>query len=86
VTETARSTPARATAPSAIAVAVSVTGVAGPGGATVDKPVGLVHLGIARRGAAGRSERHVFPGDRAGIRRAALRRALEMLRAEAQSR
>jgi nicotinamide-nucleotide amidase len=60
-------------------LAVSVTGVAGPGGGSAEKPVGLVHLGVATsRGV--RSERHVFPGDRDGIRAAAMRRALEMLR------
>ncbi|WP_306027395.1 CinA family protein [Stappia sp. MMSF_3263] len=35
-------------------VAVSVTGVAGPGGGSPDKPVGLVHFGFARRGFAAR--------------------------------
>ena len=58
---------------------VSVTGIAGPGGSTSEKPVGLVHIGVATKNGA-RSERQLFPGDRAGIRRAATIRALEMLK------
>jgi nicotinamide-nucleotide amidase len=64
-------------------LAVSITGIAGPGGATPTKPVGLVFFGIARRHGACRTERHVFAGDRAAIRRAACRRALELLAAAA---
>jgi nicotinamide-nucleotide amidase len=60
-------------------LAVSVTGIAGPGGATPEKPVGLVFLGIVRRGDRARTERHVFGGDRAAIRAAATRRSLELL-------
>jgi nicotinamide-nucleotide amidase len=66
-------------------LAVSVTGIAGPGGGTPQKPVGLVYLGIARRDGATRVERRIFPGDRGEVRRAALVEALEMLRAEATS-
>ena len=62
-------------------VAVSVTGIAGPDGATPGTPVGLVSLGLCRRGGAPRHERHVFPGDRAAVRLAATGRALELLRA-----
>jgi nicotinamide-nucleotide amidase len=61
-------------------VAVSVTGIAGPGGATSGKPVGLVHFGIARRGRDTQAERHVFPGDRDAVRDAALQVALALLR------
>ena len=60
-------------------LAVSITGIAGPGGATPTKPVGLVYLGIVRKGKAALTERHVFPGDRAAVRGAATRRALELL-------
>jgi nicotinamide-nucleotide amidase len=66
-------------------VAVSITGIAGPGGGTPQKPVGLVYLGSARRDGACRVERRVFPGDRTAIRDGALVLALEMLQSEAQS-
>lgn len=60
-------------------VAVSITGIAGPGGGSPDKPVGLVHFGSD--GPAG--PRHVerrFEGlDREGVRLASVRQALEML-------
>ena len=61
-------------------VAVSVTGIAGPGGATETKPVGLVHFACARKGHDTAHERHVFPGDRAAVREAAAIRALELVR------
>jgi nicotinamide-nucleotide amidase len=64
-------------------VAVSVTGIAGPGGATADKPVGLVHFGLARRGRPTMTERHVFAGDRDAVRAAALDVALALLRRRA---
>ena len=67
-------------------LAVSITGIAGPGGGTPQKPVGLVYLGAARRDGSCRVERRVFPGDRTAIRDAALILALEMLQSEAQSR
>ena len=60
-------------------LAVSVTGIAGPGGATPGKPVGLVYFGIARKGGTARVERHTFHGDRAAVRAAATERALELL-------
>jgi nicotinamide-nucleotide amidase len=81
--ETAKAMAAGAARRAGVDVAMSVTGIAGPGGGTAEKPVGLVHLGIARRGQGGRTEHHIFPGDRAAVRRAALVRALEMLKAEA---
>lgn len=66
-------------------VAVSVTGVAGPGGATPTKPAGLVLLGLARRDGTYRTERRVFAGDRTAVRHAALMLALQLLEAEARS-
>jgi nicotinamide-nucleotide amidase len=75
---------ARAMATGALAhsqadIAVSVTGVAGPGGGTEDKPVGLVHLAAVRTGHDPIVERHVFPGDRDVIRRVSVLTALAML-------
>ena len=77
--ETAAAMAEGAVARAPVDLAVSITGVAGPGGGSAEKPVGLVYLGVARRGGVGRAERHVFAGDRSGIREAALRRALELL-------
>lgn len=60
-------------------LAVAVTGIAGPGGGSAEKPVGLVYLACQRRGNAVQVERQIFPGDRAEIRRATVNRALQML-------
>jgi nicotinamide-nucleotide amidase len=59
-------------------LAIAVTGIAGPGGATPTKPVGLVHLAVARRGASTLHTRELFPGDRAAIRLASLDAALTL--------
>lgn len=77
--EVARAMAAGALAHAPVDLAVAVTGIAGPGGGSPDKPVGLVHFGLARRGAAVRTEHHVFPGDRDAVRRATVIRALELL-------
>lgn len=63
------------------AIALSVTGVAGPGGGSADKPVGLVWFGVARTGAPTRTGRQIFPGDRAAVREASVVHALGLLRA-----
>ena len=64
---------------SAAGLTVSVTGVAGPGGGSAAKPVGLVWFGCARRGRPTRTLRQLFPGDRSGIRHAAVAQALTLL-------
>jgi nicotinamide-nucleotide amidase len=60
-------------------VGVSVTGVAGPGGGTPEKPVGLVHLHASTPAADEAMELHL-PGDRAAVRRRAAASALHLLR------
>jgi nicotinamide-nucleotide amidase len=60
-------------------LAVSVTGIAGPGGGGADKPVGLVWLAVAQAGRGSRAVRQLFDGDRDGIRRQATAMALSML-------
>jgi nicotinamide-nucleotide amidase len=59
--------------------AVAVTGIAGPGGGSAEKPVGLVWLAWCRHGEPPQAERHVFPGDRAHVRGATVARALQGL-------
>jgi len=82
---------ARAMAQGALArsgadVAVAVTGIAGPGGGLVGKPVGTVWHALAWRGGC-LAERQLWPGDRAAVRRAsaawALRAATQAAQAEA---
>ncbi|EHH68325.1 CinA family protein [Gluconobacter morbifer] len=60
-------------------LAISVTGIAGPGGGTTDKPVGTVCFGFAERCKLPRSHKLVFPGDRSSVRDATVRHALQML-------
>lgn len=59
-------------------VALSCTGIAGPSGATAEKPVGLVFIGCATKGAPTRVARHVFPGDRAAVRAATVAEAFAL--------
>ncbi|SBV36287.1 conserved hypothetical protein [uncultured Stenotrophomonas sp.] len=67
---------------SGASVAVAVTGIAGPGGGSADKPVGTVWIGWKRRGGYTRAELFHFGGDRDAVRRqtvAAALRGLETL-------
>lgn len=77
--ETAAEMVSGALAHSPADLAIAVTGIAGPGGATATKPVGLVFIGVLRRGATPAVERHVFLGDRRAVRTATLERALALL-------
>lgn len=60
-------------------VAVAITGIAGPGGGSAEKPVGLVHLAVAGPGGTIHLERRYGDLGRAGIRRAAVADALGLL-------
>lgn len=79
--ETAREMAAGALAGSAADITLSVTGIAGPGGATPGKPVGLVCFAWALRDGHCESAQQVFSGDRAAVRQASIVHALtEMMR------
>ena len=72
-----------AIANSQAAIAVAVTGIAGPGGGSADKPVGLVYIAAQRRGAPSTVKRNLFADQgfetRAAIREATVLEALNML-------
>jgi nicotinamide-nucleotide amidase len=57
-------------------VAVAVSGVAGPGGGSPEKPVGTVCFAWAVKNGAATAETRVFPGDRAAVRRLSVEHAL----------
>jgi len=60
-------------------IAVSTTGIAGPGGGSQEKPVGLVFIGLARRGKPIIASECRFSGNRKEIRMAASQTAFEMI-------
>ncbi len=75
---------ARAMAEGALAhasahVSVAVTGIAGPGGGTATKPVGLVHIAVAGGGRDIYHTDEVMSGDRTEVRMKALEKSLSML-------
>ena len=60
-------------------VAVAVTGIAGPGGGTEDKPVGTVWIAWKRRGGYPQAHAFAFDGDRDAVRRKTVAEALQGL-------
>lgn len=82
--EVARAMAEGALARSAADLAVAVTGIAGPGGATETKPVGLVHHACAGPGDAIHHRRVTYPGGRGAVRLATVETALDMLIAGAE--
>jgi nicotinamide-nucleotide amidase len=60
-------------------ICVADTGIAGPGGATADKPVGLFYIGLSHEGGTF-SRKHVFSGDREANKHAAAETALTWLK------
>ena len=59
-------------------LAVSVTGIAGPGGGTPDKPVGLTYIALATPTGEW-CERHVWPGDREAVKAQSAEAALALV-------
>jgi len=75
---------ARAMAEGALAhsrakVSVSVTGIAGPGGGSADKPVGTVHIAAARQGQPTLHRYCLFTGDRDAVRQDSAIAAMRLL-------
>ena len=60
-------------------LAISITGIAGPGGGSAEKPVGLVYFGIKTQDKTAQSVEQIFDGDRASIRNQALYFALDLI-------
>ncbi len=78
--ETAREMVAGLLRAAGTSLGVSVTGIAGPGGGSQAKPVGLVHFAAKRADGRMIERREVFAGqDRSGVRRLAVLTALDML-------
>lgn len=65
---------------SGVSVGLSVTGIAGPGGATPVKPVGLVYIGLSGDGGEVLTKEHRFHGDRTIIKQRSSQAALDLLR------
>ena len=59
---------------------IAVTGIAGPGGGTSEKPVGTVWIALLRRGDKSEARRHQFDGDREQVRERTAQAVLQWLR------
>ncbi|XMB86692.1 nicotinamide-nucleotide amidohydrolase family protein [Mycoplasmatota bacterium WC44] len=55
-------------------IGVSITGIAGPGGGTVEKPVGLVYIGISFKDSL--AHKHIFSGSRDEVRKQSVEMAI----------
>jgi nicotinamide-nucleotide amidase len=62
-----------------VQLTVAVTGVAGPGGGSAEKPVGTVQIASACEGKNTINERFLFEGDRDAVRQATVKTALDMM-------
>lgn len=63
-------------------VAVSITGIAGPGGGTSQKPVGLTYIGLGTRDSGSIAvsvQRHLWSGDREAVKAASADAALQLI-------
>jgi nicotinamide-nucleotide amidase len=66
-------------------LAVAITGIAGPGGGSAEKPVGTVWFGLAGRGDEISAHHCLFAGDRDAVRAASVEYALNLLRGAAET-
>jgi nicotinamide-nucleotide amidase len=78
--EVARAMAQGALARSSAQLAVAVTGVAGPGGGSPEKPVGTVWIATARLGASTHADGFLFAGDRSSVRMQTVARALHAVK------
>lgn len=77
--DVARAMAEGALSPDMADIAVAVTGIAGPGGGSKEKPVGLVHIAVAKTGQITQHERHVFKGNRNDVRLQTVEAALKLV-------
>jgi nicotinamide-nucleotide amidase len=85
--QTAKAMAAGALKHSRADITVSITGIAGPGGGTKQKPVGLVHFAAAKRGGRRIARKKLFGAvGRSRVRQLSVMQALEMLELLARSR